>query len=122
MVPFSSSFLLVAHSCFSNRSTLCMMPRGGVGHIGWRHSGKRCSIRRPGTPLLFLLLVGVVRETMQPVHISLWLCPYQEARGGRGEDPRSHDSHQQAASDPTKSARRGGSTSTSSTEGRRSRW
>ena len=66
-------------------------------------------------------LVGVVRETMQPVHISLWFCPYQEARGGRGEDARSHDSHQQAARDLTKSARRGGSTSTSRTEGRRSR-
>jgi len=67
-------------------------------------------------------LVDVVRETMQPVHISLWLCPYQEARGGRGEDPGSYDSHQQAARDLTKSARRGGSTSTSRTEGGRSRW
>ena len=66
-------------------------------------------------------LVGVVRETMQPVHISLWLCTYQEARGGRGEDARSHDSHQQAARDLTRSARRGGSTSTSRTERRRSR-
>ena len=32
-------------------------------------------------------LVGVVRETMQPVHVPLWLFPYQEANGGKGEDP-----------------------------------
>ena len=39
-------------------------------------------------------LVGVVREKMQPVHVSLWLYPNQEARGGRGEDPQPHDTHQ----------------------------
>jgi hypothetical protein len=31
-------------------------------------------------------LVGMVRETMQPAHAPLRLCPYQEAKGGRGEE------------------------------------
>jgi hypothetical protein len=38
-------------------------------------------------------LVGVVRETMQPVHVSLLLCPYQEAKGDREEDPQPHNAY-----------------------------
>jgi hypothetical protein len=49
------SILLAAHSHFSNRSTPCMMPRGGVRHIGWRHWRIGCSSKRPGAPLLSLL-------------------------------------------------------------------
>src|SRR5829696_5741361 len=49
------SILLADHLRFSNRSTPCMMPRGGVRDIGWTHSGKRCSFERPGAHLLFLL-------------------------------------------------------------------
>jgi hypothetical protein len=38
-------------------------------------------------------LVGLVRETMQPSYVSLWLRPRREAKAGRAEDSQPHDAH-----------------------------